>query len=78
MGDMLGCSRATLVNFVVRNVKKMVPAYSLPNAVRFNAALSEGARLQLKPSTAGHEIAFLQYTGGTTGVSKGATLSTAT
>ena len=75
MGDRFGFLKGTLVNFVVRNVKKMVPAYTLPDAVRFNAALAEGARLQLTPSAAGHEDpAFLQYTGGTTGVSKGATL----
>ena len=75
MGDRFGLLKGALVNFVVRNVKKMVPAYTLPDAVRFNAALAEGARLQLTPSTAGHEDpAFLQYTGGTTGLSKGATL----
>ncbi|MEO6269025.1 MAG: long-chain-fatty-acid--CoA ligase [Lautropia sp.] len=76
MGDLFGFLKGTLVNLVVRNVKKMVPAYSLPDAVRFNTALSEGARMQLTPSGAGHEDpAFLQYTGGTTGVAKGATLS---
>ncbi len=76
MGDLFGFLKGTLVNLVVRNVKKMVPAYSLPDAVRFNTALSEGARMQLAPSGAGHEDpAFLQYTGGTTGVAKGATLS---
>ncbi len=75
MGDLFGLLKGTLVNFVVRNVKKMVPSYTLANAVRFNAALAEGSRMQLTPSTAGHEDpAFLQYTGGTTGLSKGATL----
>ncbi|MGE0801464.1 MAG: long-chain-fatty-acid--CoA ligase [Lautropia sp.] len=75
MGDLLGFLKGTLVNFVVRNVKKMVPAFSLPNAVRFNTVLAEGGRMQLSPSAAGHEdVAFLQYTGGTTGLSKGATL----
>ena len=75
MGDLFGLLKGTVVNFVVRNVKKMVPAYTLPSAVRFNAAIAEGARLQLTPSAAGpDDPAFLQYTGGTTGVSKGATL----
>jgi len=64
-----------VVNFVVRNVKKMVPAFELPSAVRFNAMLSQGGGMSLKPVETGHEdIAFLQYTGGTTGVSKGAML----
>jgi long-chain acyl-CoA synthetase len=76
MGEMLGGVKGALVNFVVRNVKKMVPAFSLPNAIRFKQVLSEGARLQLKPVELGHDdLAFLQYTGGTTGVSKGATLT---
>jgi long-chain acyl-CoA synthetase len=76
MGDLLGGLKGMLVNFVVRNVKKMVPAFSLPNAVRFNQALAEGGRNQLKPVQLGHDdVAFLQYTGGTTGVSKGATLT---
>jgi len=75
MGDLLGAVKGTLVNYVVRKVKKMVPAYDLPGAVRFNAALAEGARLTLAPVRLGHEdVAFLQYTGGTTGLSKGATL----
>jgi long-chain acyl-CoA synthetase len=75
MGDLLGGLKGVIVNFVVRNVKKMVPAYELAGAVRFNAVLAEGAAMQLKPSDAGPEdIAFLQYTGGTTGVSKGAIL----
>jgi long-chain acyl-CoA synthetase len=74
MGDLLGV-KGFIVNFVVRNVKKMVPAYELAGAVRFKTALAEGAALKLKPSDTGPEdIAFLQYTGGTTGVSKGAIL----
>jgi long-chain acyl-CoA synthetase len=75
MGEMLGGAKGALVNFVVRNVKKMVPPFSLPNAVRFKKALSEGSGMQLKPVELGHDdVAFLQYTGGTTGLSKGATL----
>jgi long-chain acyl-CoA synthetase len=76
MGEMLGGAKGALVNFVVRNVKKMVPAFSLPNAVRFKKALAQGSRMELKPVELGHnDVAFLQYTGGTTGVSKGATLT---
>lgn len=76
MGEMLGGMKGAIVNFVVRNVKKMVPAFSLPNAIRFKRALAEGAGMTLKPVEIGHDdIAFLQYTGGTTGVSKGATLT---
>jgi len=74
MGDLLG-AKGAIVNFVVRRVKKMVPAWSIPNAVPFKRMLAEGARLQLKPVEVGHDdVAFLQYTGGTTGVSKGAVL----
>jgi long-chain acyl-CoA synthetase len=75
LGDLLGF-KGRIVNFVVRNVKKMVPAFDLPpSAIRFNAAISEGAGLQMKKVDVGPEdIAFLQYTGGTTGVSKGAML----
>ncbi|KAB8053817.1 long-chain-fatty-acid--CoA ligase [Janthinobacterium rivuli] len=76
MGEMLGGLKGMLVNFVVRNVKKMVPAYSLPNAMRFKQALALGKRMKLTPVELSiHDAAFLQYTGGTTGVSKGATLS---
>ncbi len=76
MGDMLGGVKGAIVNFVVRNVKKMVPAFSLPGAIRFKQLIADSARLSFKPVTLGHDdIAFLQYTGGTTGVSKGATLS---
>ncbi len=75
MGEMLGGLKGMIVNFVVRNVKKMVPAFSLPNATRFKHVLSEGARMSLKPvNLTQDDVAFLQYTGGTTGVSKGATL----
>ncbi|WP_194715532.1 long-chain-fatty-acid--CoA ligase [Noviherbaspirillum soli] len=76
MGDLLGGLKGGIVNFVVRNVKKMVPAYQLSNAVPFKRALAEGSRMTLKPVPLTHEdVAFLQYTGGTTGVSKGATLT---
>ncbi|NRR33985.1 long-chain-fatty-acid--CoA ligase [Oxalobacteraceae bacterium] len=75
MGDMLGGLKGMLTNLVVRKVKKMVPAFSLPNAISFKKMLAEGAKLSLKSVKQGHEdIAFLQYTGGTTGVSKGAVL----
>ncbi|MGK5070700.1 Long-chain-fatty-acid--CoA ligase [compost metagenome] len=76
MGEMLGGLKGAIVNFVVRNIKKMVPAYSLPNAMRFKQALSLGGRMKLTPVELSiTDPAFLQYTGGTTGVSKGATLS---
>lgn len=75
MGDLLGGLKGTIVNFVVRKIKKMVPAFSLPGAISFNKVLAEGARLSLTPVQQGHDdIVFLQYTGGTTGVSKGAML----
>ena len=75
MGDRLGLLKGSLVNYVVRNVKKMVPAYDLPQAVRFNSALSEGEGLPfIAPVIGPDDIAVLQYTGGTTGVSKGAVL----
>ena len=74
MGDMLGI-KGILVNLVVRRVKKLVPSWSLPGHVSFNAALSDGAERPFKPAKVGpDDIAFLQYTGGTTGVAKGATL----
>ncbi len=76
MGDMLGFAKGLLVNFVVRNVKKMVPEFTVPNAVRWNELVADGLRMTLKPVKVGHDdVAFLQYTGGTTGVSKGATLT---
>jgi long-chain acyl-CoA synthetase len=75
LGDLLGVKGA-IVNFVVRNVKKMVPAFELPNADRFNGVLKAGAGTSMKPfATTQDDIAFLQYTGGTTGVSKGAMLT---
>ena len=75
MGDMLGVLKGKIVNLVVRKVKKLVPAYSLPGAITFNRMMAAGARETFKPVTIGHDdIAFLQYTGGTTGVSKGAVL----
>jgi long-chain acyl-CoA synthetase len=75
MGDLLGTLKGAIVNLVVRKVKKMVPAFSLPGAVSFKQVLAEGSRLTLNPVKLNHDdIAFLQYTGGTTGVSKGAVL----
>jgi long-chain acyl-CoA synthetase len=74
LGEMLGL-KGLIVNFVVRKVKKMVPAFNLPGALSWGGVLSEGAGKPMKPFETGHEdIAFLQYTGGTTGVSKGAML----
>jgi len=75
MGDRLGLLKGAIVNYVVRNVKKMVPAFSLPGAVRFNDALEKGATRTLQSAAIGpDDVAVLQYTGGTTGVSKGAVL----
>jgi long-chain acyl-CoA synthetase len=75
MGDMLGPVKGTIVNSVVRHIKKMVPPYAIPGAVKFKDALAAGRRLALTPVTSGpDDIAFLQYTGGTTGVAKGAML----
>ena len=75
MGDMLGFIKGAIVNHVVRRVKKMVPPYSLPNALRFNDVLSRGRRMSYTaPQVGPDDIAVLQYTGGTTGVSKGAVL----
>jgi long-chain acyl-CoA synthetase len=74
MGDLLGL-KGMIVNLVVRRVKKMVPAYSLPGAVLFNDAVTSGRGMKFnKPKISRDDVAFLQYTGGTTGVSKGATL----
>ncbi|KQW32366.1 long-chain fatty acid--CoA ligase [Rhizobium sp. Root274] len=75
MGDMLGL-KGHIVNFVVRKVKKLVPAWTIPGHTSFKAMLAEGARQTLKPvAVSPGDIAFLQYTGGTTGVSKGAALT---
>ena len=75
MGDQLGFLKGMLVNYVVRNVKKLVPEYSLPGAVRFTDAIAKGQRGPFKPvDIKPDDIALLQYTGGTTGVSKGAVL----
>ncbi len=76
MGDRLGFVKGCIVNLVVRHVKKLVPAYTLSKFVRFNDAVKQGASQSYsKPQLQGSDIAFLQYTGGTTGVSKGAMLT---
>jgi len=78
LGDLLGGLKAPLVNFVVKRIKKMVPAYDLPSATSFKKALKTGSTLPLeKPKIELNDLAVLQYTGGTTGVSKGAQLSNA-
>ncbi len=75
MGDLLGLLKGSIVNYVVRNVKKMVPAFNLPQAVRFNEAIARGTKGSFKrPELKADDVAVLQYTGGTTGVSKGAVL----
>jgi len=76
LGDLLSFPKSVFVNFAVRKIKKLVPPYSIPGAVRFNAALAAGARTPLPKVQITHDdIAFLQYTGGTTGVAKGAMLT---
>ena len=76
MGDMLGGLKGMIVNLVVKRVKKMVPAWSIPGHTTFNNALAEGAASGFRPVDSFHnDYAFLQYTGGTTGVSKGAALT---
>lgn len=76
LGDMLGGLKGSLVNFVVKNIKKMVPSFSLPQAIPFKDAIAKGkAETFEKPTIQASDLAFLQYTGGTTGVSKGAMLT---
>ena len=76
MGDMLGGAKGTLVNLVVKHVKKLVPAWSIPGHVPFKSVMSAGRTMPFETeTTGGSDVAFLQYTGGTTGVSKGATLT---
>jgi len=76
MGDMLGFPKGMVANLVLRHVKKVIPAWRLPGVVWFKDVLAKGASLQLDPVETGPEdIAFLQYTGGTTGVAKGAVLT---
>lgn len=76
LGDLLGFPKSLLVNTVVKYVKKMVPAFSLPDAVPFKKVLDEGAKATYhRPQMQNNDIAFIQYTGGTTGVAKGASLS---
>jgi long-chain acyl-CoA synthetase len=76
MGDMLAPLKKLVTNFAVKHVKKMVPAYDLPNAVRFLKALKQGkSQKYQRPEVTGEDLAFLQYTGGTTGLSKGAMLT---
>ncbi|MCW9709603.1 long-chain-fatty-acid--CoA ligase FadD [Avibacterium sp. 21-586] len=76
MGDQLSFGKRTLVNFVVKYIKKLVPKYKLPHAVTFREVLAVGKyRQYVRPHLTGNDLAFLQYTGGTTGVAKGAMLS---
>jgi long-chain acyl-CoA synthetase len=76
LGDLIGGVKGAVVNFVVKHIKKMVPSFNLPQAIKLNAVLKKGARMKFaKPEINGEDLAFLQYTGGTTGVSKGAQLS---
>ncbi|WP_034299868.1 long-chain-fatty-acid--CoA ligase [Herbaspirillum sp. RV1423] len=76
MGELLGGLKGAIVNFVVRRVKKLVPPFSLPQAIAFKKALALGAGKKPVPVVVGHnDIAFLQYTGGTTGIAKGAVLT---
>ena len=76
VGDRLGAVKGTLVNCVLKYVKKQVPSYELSNSVKFNAALAKGGKLNFSPvEVTGQDLAFLQYTGGTTGPSKGVMLT---
>ena len=75
MGDQLGLFKGALVNYVVRHSKKLVPSFQIPGAVRFNEAIARGSSATLsRPDIRSDDVAVLQYTGGTTGVSKGAVL----
>lgn len=76
IGDMLGFPKSLIVNFVIKHVKKMIPAYNIPNAINFVSAVHSGNESKFKkPTLTKSDIAFLQYTGGTTGVAKGAILT---
>jgi long-chain acyl-CoA synthetase len=76
IGDMIGGLKGAIVNFVVKKVKKMVPSYSLPGAIKFKDTVKKGSSLDFnKPEIKNTDLAYLQYTGGTTGVSKGAMLT---
>jgi long-chain acyl-CoA synthetase len=76
LGDLLGFPKSLIVNWVVKHQKKMVPPWNIPGTIPFNTVLSEGSRHKLVEPKVGHgDLAFLQYTGGTTGVSKGAMLT---
>jgi len=76
LGDLLGFPKSLVVNWVVKYQKKMVPAWNIPGAISFSVALAEGAKTRFNEAKLGHaDLAFLQYTGGTTGVSKGAMLT---
>ncbi|MBN3137256.1 long-chain-fatty-acid--CoA ligase FadD [Pectobacterium punjabense] len=76
MGDQLSTAKGTLVNFVVKYIKRLVPKYHLPDAISFRRVLQEGRRQQyVRPDIINSDLAFLQYTGGTTGVAKGAMLT---
>ncbi|MBS0925628.1 long-chain-fatty-acid--CoA ligase FadD [Providencia sp. JGM181] len=76
LGDQLPRPKATIVDFVVKYVKRLVPKYNLPDAISFRRAMHQGYRMQyIKPNIIGEDLAFLQYTGGTTGVAKGAMLT---
>ena len=76
MGDQLSPAKGTVVNFVVKYIKRLVPKYHLPDAISFRSALQHGYRMQyIKPEIVPQDLAFLQYTGGTTGVAKGAMLT---
>ena len=76
IGDLLGFPKGAMTNYVIRRVKKMVPPWQIPGALRFRDVLAQGAAHPLNPvDVRGTDVAFLQYTGGTTGVSKGAVLT---